>query len=381
VWLDATYEGLALPLTGASFTWGREAPQVYNESVAGVTQPCGDVSPGHVYTCQPQVFAGVRAAWPNGTLLQGVTPPPGPAWTGDNRTQSYNFRVTLTTNASNLVPFPRPEGYDPSAYELFRRYIALHEITNASKLLGGTRLPHEKYDDNNQMTDWVGESWAYPPAIAAQNQTAQDAVWSRHTTLAQGFFYFLATDPGLPAALRESMRTWGLPADEFLNSGHWPPSLYVREALRLVGDFVLSQADREVSLTKQDSIGMGAYSVDVLPLSQFASINGTVEREGGIQAPSFLPPSLPPFEIPYRALVPRRSELSNLIVPVALSASHVAFCAVRLEPTWMVIGESAGVAAARAAAEGVAVQDLDVPALQVRLRQLGQVLSLTSLSG
>ena len=241
VWVDATYEGLSLPLVGASFAWGREGGSAFNESVAGVTQPCGAVSPGHNYTCQPQLLAGVGALWGNGSAIPGVTPPPGAPWTGDNRTQAYNFRVTLTNNASNAAPFPRPAAYDPADYEFVRRYIALHGLNSTHGLVGGTALPGAKFDDNSQLTDWVGESWAYVAAVAAADAAGAAAVWTRHETLAQGYFWFLANDPGLPAGVREGMRGWGLPADEFSETGHWPPQLYVREALRLQGDWVLTQ--------------------------------------------------------------------------------------------------------------------------------------------
>ena len=241
VWVDATYEGLALPLVGTQFAFGREGQGVYNESVAGVTQPCGSASPGHTYTCQPQLYANVSALWGNGSTIPGVTSPPGTAWSGDNRTQAYNFRVTLTNNASNMVPFSRPTAYNPADFEIVRRRIVHLGINDTRGLVGGTALPHSKFDDSNQLRDWVGESWAYAEAVASGNISAQEIAWDRHTALTQGYYWFLANDPDLPAGVREGMRAWGLPADEYTQTGNWPQQLYVREALRLQGDWIFTQ--------------------------------------------------------------------------------------------------------------------------------------------
>jgi hypothetical protein len=387
VFVDASYEGFLLPLAKVSSTFGREPASQYNESAAGVTDTVA--RPG-VYTVQPQLFAGANPRWANGTLLPLVqAQPPGAIGSGDNRTQAYMFRLTTTgVPGKFLQPWPLPARYDPAQYELFRRVLAAAEARaegGAAFLLHDiisncTNLPHGKCDQNSQFFDQTGPgfSWDYPAALLAGDWDAQVGVWGRYRDFQLGLIFFLQNDPGVPAGVRARMGTFGLPLDEYPTSSGtpvagFPPQLYVREALRMVSDFVLTAADRETALHKNDSIGMGSYSIDVIPVSRFARGDATV-MEGGIQAPSFLPPTLPPFQIPYRAIIPRQSEATNLLVPGALSASHLAFCAVRLEPTWMVLGESAGVAAARAVAAEVDVQALDVPALQARLRQLGQVL-------
>lgn len=387
LFVDASYEGFLLPLANISSTYGREPASQYNESAAGVSDTVNH--PG-VYTVQPQLFSGVDPRWPNGTLLPLVqATPPGALGSGDKRMQGYMYRMTTTGVPGNfLQPWPTPARYDPTQFELFRRVLVAAEARaaggaaalSADILSNCANLPQGKCDQNSQFFDQTGPgfSWDYPSALLAGDWAAQEAVWDRYRDFQLGLAYFLQNDPALPAAVRARMGTFGLPLDEYpAGSGTpvpgFPPQLYVREALRMVSDFVLTQADRESALAKNDSIGMGSYSIDVLSVSRFAS-GGETLMEGGVQAPSWLPPSLPPFQIPYRAIIPRRAEATNLLVPGALSASHLAFCSVRLEPTWMVLGESAGVAAALAAAAEVDVQAVDVGKLQARLRQLGQVL-------
>ena len=393
--IDASYEGFLLPLAGVSYTWGREPTSAYNESAAGVTDVVAH--PG-VYTLQPQLFSQVDPRWPNGTTIPLVqAEPPGPIGSGDNRTQAYMYRLTTTAAAGNfLQPWPKPAGYDSSEYELFRRLLLASPNAGASIIPNCANLPNGKCDANSQFFDQTGPSfsWDYPAAVAAGDWGVQQAVWDRYRDFQLGLAFFLQNDESVPAATRAARDLFGLPLDEYPASApvpHFPPQLYVREALRMVSDFVLTQADRETQVNKTDSIAMGSYTIDVLPVSRFPrSSAGTgtgtgslaaaavqTLMEGGEQAPCWLcSTSFPPFQLPYRAITPRRAEATNLLVPGALSASHLAFCAVRVEPTWMALGESAGVAAASALAAGVDVQSLDVAALQARLRQLGQVLEL-----
>ena len=230
---------------------------------------------------------------------------------------------------------------------------------------------------NNHYLSQPYLSRAYPAAVAARNWTAQQAVWDAHRDWQLGLFHFLATDPRLPQALRDSAFDFGLPLDEHVACGNFPCQLYVREALRMQGAHVLTQRDVAGGVAQPDSVGMGAYTVDVMHQAcspDPADAAGSVLCEGGMQSPSFLNKTFLPFQVPLRALTPRAAECTNLLVPVALSSSHVGFNAVRLEPTWMTLGESAGVAAALAARDDVDVQAIDVQALQARLWALGQVL-------
>lgn len=384
--VDASYEGWLLPMAGVDFTWGREPPDRFGERDAGVLPPANPAwTPARPYVAQHQLGPPVRVPLPSGALLPLLTPAPPPVGTGENATmQAYAFRTTLTTNASNMLqPWPRPEGYDPARFELVRLAIAQGNLSSFRSIAGlGGALPGAKFDNNNHdFGQFVGLSWPYPAAVAANDWAAQEAVWAAHRADYLGLFYFLATDPRLPPGFAAGSRELGLPLDEYAASGHFPGALYVRECLRLQSDFVLTQGHIEGSSGTPcaDSVAMGAYSIDIMHHSRYVNESGWVVEEGGLQGPSFLNRTVPPFQVPFRALVPRRGQGLNLLVPVALSSSHIGFNAVRLEPTWMPLGESAGVAAAQLArnsSASAAVQDLDVGVLVARLLELGQVLSL-----
>ena len=386
-WIDATYDGALLAIAGVSSAFGRESNETYGESVAGVLpEPHYNATPAEPFTSQGQLWTGLSPFWPNGSTIPLVTPPPGPVGSGDDRLQAWNVRITLTNDTANMVqPWPRPASYDPASFELLRRYVAMRNATvfeHTGLCCGGT-LPappgapfRSKFDVNSQRLDFQGLNWGYAQAVQTNDFAAQERILQAHRDFTLGAYYFLQNDPALPASMRASMSDFGLPLDEHVACGHLPCQVYVREALRMVSDFVLTQADVETAVNKSDSVGMGAYSIDVMHGSTYADAAAGILQEGGMQAPSFLPKNLVPFQVPLRALLPRRAEATNLLVPVALSASHVAFCAVRLEPTWTVLGESAGVAAALAARTGCDVQDIDVAALQARQRAVGQVLEL-----
>ena len=307
----------------------------------------------------------------------------------DRTMQAYAYRMTVTTDPANMLqPWPKPEGYDPAQFGLALAAIKARNISSFRELMGtGGLLPcspvppavscnSSKGDDNNHaFGQFIGLSWPYPAAVAAGDWEAQEAVWAAHRTAQLGLAYFLSTDESVPLSIRSSSSQLGLPLDEHLACGHFPCQLYVREALRLQGDFIFTQQHIMGAEQLPDSVGRGSYSVDTMHSSLYLAEDGqTLAAEGGMQAPSFLNASIPPFQIPYRAFLPKAAEACNLLVPVALSSSHVGFNAVRLEPTWMTLGESAGVAAAMAAAQQLPVQQLDVGKLQARLWQLGQVL-------
>jgi hypothetical protein len=386
VFVDASYEGFLLPMAGVDFTWGREGAAAFGERDAGVLPPSNPAwTPARPYVAQHQLGPPVREPlFPNGSIVPFITPPPpAPLGGAENATmQAYAFRTTLTTDAGNMLqPWPRPDGYDPASFELVRLAIAQGGLTDFRSVAGlGGALPHEKFDNNNHgYGQFVGLSWPYPAAVAANDWAAQEAVWAAHRAAYLGLFYFLATDPRLPPGFANGSRAVGLPLDEYNATGHFPGALYVRECLRLQGDYVFTQHEFEGGIDHADSVAMGAYSVDIMHHSRYVNASGWVVEEGGIQAPSFLNKTVPPFQVPYRALVAKRGQGKNLLVPVALSSSHIGFNAVRLEPTWMPLGESAGVAAAQLAKNGTAgatVQDLDTVALAQRLRALGQVLKL-----
>ena len=386
VFIDATYEGALLPLANVSFAYGREATSEFGELVAGVLpEPHPAWERDHPFTSQGQPWINVSGLNANGALLPGVSPAPGPVGSADDAVQSYGWRVTFTFNASNMLrPWPRPESYNASLYALQLAVIRQRNLTSFASVLGlssaaGNTLPgnSSKTDFNNHYLSQPYLARPYPPAVARSDWPAQQAVWDAHRSWQQGLFYFLATDAAVPQSIRDSAGDFGLPLDEHVACGHFPCQLYVREALRMQGAYVMTETDIVGDVAQPDSVGRGAYTIDTMHASCFpapADPLGSVLCEGGMQSPSWLNKTLVPFQIPLRALTPRAAECTNLLVPVALSSTHVGFNAVRLEPTWQTVGESAGVAAAFAVAGDVDVQAISVPALQARLWALGQVL-------
>lgn len=362
IFVDTSYEGDLMAQAGVSYTFGRESAQEYGESLAGVRA----VTPSHQ-------FAIDIPAWDDeGQLLPEVSAEPrGQPGSADKRIQAYNFRVIATNVPENRIPWPRPDNYDPKRYELLARYLnAMTAYLGRSLDVNEVNLlrviPNGKADWNNRgpfSTDYIGKNYEYPDGHYA----TRERIWKEHEDYQKGFYYFLATDPRVPGPLQQQMNQWGLAKDEFADTGHWPNQLYVREARRMVGDFVMTQKDLQTDLRKPDAIGMGSYNSDSHNVQRFVNERGFVENEGDVQVP------VQPYQIPYRILRPKRSEAVNLLVPVCFSASHVAYSSVRMEPQYMILGHAAGIAAALAASAGSAVQDIDVSELQRRLKEEGAV--------
>lgn len=360
---DCSYEGDLMAQAGIQYTWGRESIQQYQESLAGVR----DRTPKH------QFLVPIPAKDANGRLLPEISSAPeGATGSADKKVQSYNFRMILSDDPANQVAFPKPPNYDPHRYELLARLLAamtvklgrpqiLQEVTLIAP------IPNHKADFNNQgpfSTDYIGASWDYPNGSYARKAE----IWQAHVDYTKGYFYFLAHDPRVPKSLQDEVNRWGLAKDEFRDTGNWPNQLYIREARRMVGDFVMTQKDLQTELTKPDPIGMGSYNSDSHNLQRIVNAEGNVENEGDMQVP------VKPYQIPYRVMVPKRAEATNVLVPVCFSASHVAYSSVRMEPQYMIIGQAAGVAAAMALHENKAVQDVDTRQLTERLRAQGAVI-------
>ena len=280
--------------------------------------------------------------------------------------------MILTNNPADRLSFAKPANYDPHNYELLARLIAAKiKATGKTPALREfmliARIPNDKADINNNgpfSTDYIGKSWSYPNATYAE----REQIWNDHENYTKGFFYFLGHDPRVPKELRDDLNEWGLPKDEFRDTNHFPNQLYIREARRMVSDFVMTQKDVQTDLTKPDAIGMGSYNSDSHNVQRVLKADGDVENEGDMQVP------VKPYQIPYGVMIPKQSEAENLLVPVCFSASHVAYSSLRMEPQYMIIGEAAGVAAAMSVKQGEAVQKVDTAELSKRLLEQGVVL-------
>jgi hypothetical protein len=379
IFADATYEGDLMAQAGVSYTVGREGSDQYGESLAGVR----DRTPLHQF----QVPVDPRGK--DGKLLPEVSAAKkGPSGSADKKVQAYNFRLCMTKTAENRAAFPKPAGYEPARYELLSRMLAAMDTIKqeaAAKGESGTEIqgdpmkrmrrpwglfdvmkpdaiPNGKTDTNNNgafSTDYIGGNYDYPDADYA----TRAKIWQAHVDYVQGFFYFLQNDPSVPKGLHDEMAPWGLCKDEFTDTANWPHQLYVREARRMVGAYVMSQKDIQTDLTKPDVIGMGSYNSDSHNIQRLVNAEGVAENEGDMQV------SVTPYQIPYRMLVPKKAEVTNLLVPVCFSASHVAYSTLRMEPQYMIIGQAAGVAARMAIEQDIALQDIDTAALTKTLRQ------------
>jgi FAD-dependent oxidoreductase family protein len=365
VFIDATYEGDMLPRAGISYTWGREGQATYGESLAGR----GEYA--------PLTWFGVYVDGydESGSLLPLIyAGDPGNPGEGDKKIQAYNFRLCLTDITENQVPFVKPANYDPKRYEIFRRYLSAASKggTNPLKfsyLLGSAPMPNGKTDTNNSgsmSTDFIGGSWDYPEA----DYQRRKEIWDEHKYYTQGLLYFLANDPGVPADLRSDAGRWGLAKDEFVDTENWPHQLYVREARRMLGEYVMTQSDLQTARFKEDSIGLGSYNIDSHAMQRIFVPGKGMVTEGFVNVP------VSPYDIPYRAILPKAAECENLLVPVCLSASHVAYSSLRMEPQYMIMGHAAGQAAFLAIRDNVSVQGIGVQELQDRLRSQGQILTL-----
>jgi hypothetical protein len=363
VFVDATYEGDLLAKAGVSYTVGREGNDKYSETLNGV-QTANAVKHQFLADVSPYVSPGDRQSG----LLPGVhAGSPGEEGQGDHRIQAYCFRMCLTDDAENRVPFEKPEGYDPLQYEILARYLATGWDDVFAKF---DPIPNRKTDTNNHgafSTDNIGRNYDYPDGDYA----TRERITRQHELYQKGLMYFLANDTKVPRAIRERMSRYGLARDEFVDNGHWPHQLYVREARRMVSDHVHAEADCRRLRETPEPVGMGSYNMDSHNVQRYVDAEGFVRNEGDIQvSPGG------PYRISYRSLRPRKAECTNLLVPVCVSASHIAYGSIRMEPVFMVLGQSAATAACLAIDAEAAVQDVDYAALRERLLSDGQVLDL-----
>ncbi|MEZ0387105.1 MAG: FAD-dependent oxidoreductase, partial [Verrucomicrobium sp.] len=386
MFLDASYEGDLMAAAKVSHVVGRESRAQYNETLAGVhpmpVRPhaadvmgiackcVGGTGPHYIHGTPCQLSA--RDA--NGKLLFGVTELKGKPGDADNLTQAYNFRVCVTQREDIRLPFPKPAAYDASRYELLLRLILAYPEVAFGRLVHLGSIGHGKVDLNAQglfSTDYPGGNVGYLEGDAA----TRERIWKDHVNYVQGFLWFLGNDSRVPEKLRAETQSWGLCRDEFTDNDHWPYALYVREGRRMVSDFVLTQRDLQREIIKPDTIAMGSFVIDCHIVQRIVTEDGHVTDEG-----SFQDAPVKPYQIPYRSLVPKKSECENLLVPVCPSVSHIAMCSMRMEPVYMAMGQASGLAAVMAVKGNQAVQDISVPALQAKLREKKAVLELPNIA-
>jgi hypothetical protein len=362
LFLDCSYEGDLLDAAGCSFVVGREANARYGETLNGV-QTKNATKHQFTEAVDPYVVPGDPASG----LLPGVRADgPGAEGAADARVQAYCYRLCTSFDPDNRQPWPKPDGYDVRDYELLLRHF---EAGSTLAPWHPIEMPNKKTDTNNNgafSTDWIGGNHDWPTADYATRERLAAA----HRHYQQGLLWTLANDPRVPAKVRAEFGRHGLPKDEFAATGGWPPLLYVREGRRLVGAVVVTEhhcLGREVA---RDPVGMGAYAMDSHNVQRYVDGSGHVRNEGDVQV------RVPaPYGIAYGALVPQRSQATNLLVPVCCSASHIAYGSIRMEPVFMVLGQSAAIAGAMALERDLAVQDVPYDELRVRLLAAGQVLA------
>jgi FAD dependent oxidoreductase len=358
MFIDCTYEGDLMAKAGVSYTVGREANSQYNETWNGVQVHTAHQFPDGI---DPYKVAGD----PSSGLLWGIsTAPLASTGSGDKLVQAYNFRLCLTSNPANQIPITRPANYDSTKYELLLRQIAVEKPKEINwGVMHIADMPNQKTDINNKgafSTDMIGENYDYPEA----DYKTRRQIVKKHEDYTKGFLYFVGHDPRIPAHLRQQMLQWGYPKDEYLDNGHFSHQMYVREARRMVGEYVMTQANCEGKATVTDGVGMAAYTMDSHNCQRILVPNPAtgkmmVKNEGDVQVGGF-----PPYPISYRSLIPKKTECQNLLVPVCLSATHIAYGSIRMEPVFMALAQSSAMAAVLAIDAQRAVQDIDVTKLQ-----------------
>jgi len=365
MFIDAGYEGDLMAAAGVSYTVGREANAQYGETLNGV-QTAQAQYHQFIFPVDPYVRPGDASSG----LLHGVDDSgPGLEGSADRRVQAYNFRLCVTDVTENQIPFTKPEGYDESRYELLLR---THEAGDTRVPLSIIMMPNRKTDINNNFavsTDYIGQNYDYPDG----DYGVREKIRRAHVSYIQGLLWTLANHPRMPQAIRDQVKKWGWTKDEFLDTGHFPNQLYVREARRMVGDFVTTELTCRRLQPTPEPVGMGSYNMDSHHVQRYITAEGFVRNEGDVQVhPGG------PYPISYRSLVPKKGQCKNLLVPVCLSASHIAYGTVRMEPVFMILGQSAATAAVRALEQKQAVQEVSYDWLRERLLQDGQILEYRS---
>ncbi len=362
--IDATYEGDLMAAAGVKYTVGRESNTLYGEALNGNQVKANTHNHRFIKNVDPYIQPGVPASG----LLPGIeNEGAGTDGLGDHRIQAYCFRMCMSKAPANRLPFPKPANYDENRYELLFRNFEAGDLRFP---LSPDMMPNGKTDTNNNhafSTDYIGGNYAYPEASYAE----REAIVRDHEDYQKGFMWSLANHPRSPEVIRQQMMQWGLPADEFVDNGNWPHQLYIREARRMVSDYVVTEADCRRIRIVEDSVGLGSYNMDSHNARRFVTADGFVQNEGDVQvSPGG------PYLISYRSIVPAKGQVTNLGVPVCLSSSHIAYGSIRMEPVFMILGQSAATAAVQAIKLNTDLQSVPFAGLREQLLKDGQVLDL-----
>lgn len=355
VFIDCTYEGDLMARAGVTYVVGREDNKVYGEDHNGVQMQ-------HLHQFVDNVDPYVEKGNPASGLLWGISDAAlAPTGSGDNMVQAYNYRICLTSDKDNMLPIEKPANYDPARYELLLRIIEAQKNYDLNGYFIISPMPNNKTDINNRgafSTDMIGMNHDYPEASYERRAEIIQA----HKDYTLGLLWFMGNDERVPKQLRDQMLALGLPKDEYVEYGHWTPQLYIREARRMVGEYVATQANCDNIAKVDDGVGMAAYTMDSHNCQRVVIVKdgkAMVKNEGNVEIYGGLP-----YDVSYRCLTPKREECDNLLVPVCLSASHIAYGSIRMEPVFMLLGQSAAKAACLAIDGGVKVQEVDVKEIQ-----------------
>jgi hypothetical protein len=363
IFMDATYEGDLMAAAGVSYHVGRESTAQYNEQWNGVQT--GVLHHNHWFWAKlsPYKVPGDPASG----LVYGVSGEhPGEYGAADNKIQAYCFRMCMSNHDENRIPFPKPENYDSTKYELLLRSLLTGRKDFFEKF---DDIPNKKTDTNNHgpfSSDFIGMNYDYPEASYERRQE----IIKEHMDYQMGLLWFVANDPRVPEDIRSEMATWGLAKDEFTDNNNWPHQIYVREARRMIGEYVTTENDVLLKREVPKPVGMGSYAMDSHNVQRYITPEGYVQNEGDI---GVHPPA--PYSIAYGSIIPKKEECTNLLVPVCVSSSHIAFGSIRMEPVFMILGQSAAVAACMAIDNKCAVQDVDYEALKTELENKKQILT------
>jgi hypothetical protein len=363
MFIDATYEGDLMAAAGINFHVGREGNAKYNETFNGVQT--GVFQHDHHFKSNISPYK-IQDDPSSGLLPYISAEPPGEFGAADKKIQAYCFRMCMTNHPENSVPFPKPDNYDASKYELLLREFNTGRNDWFSKF---DVLPNKKTDTNNHgafSSDFIGMNYDYPEA----DYQRRAEIIKQHYDYQAGLLWFVANDPRVPDAIRTKMASYGLAKDEFKDNNHWPHQIYVRESRRMIGDYITTEHDVMQRIETPRSIGMGSYHIDSHNTQRYVTPEGYVQNEGDI---GVKPPG--PYRISYGSIIPQKQECTNLFVPVCVSSSHIAYGSIRMEPVFMILGQSAAVAACLAIDEKCAIQDVSYNQLKKLLENKNQILT------